>query len=1245
MKRFVRVPLFVCLMAAICVLHPLKASVEAKWIALGGNGQANPYSIQVTDAGPTVLRLQISINGFELESASESDTQSKRVTLTGLAPIEEAGAPDLPHLVRALRVPDGGSPRFDIVEENERTFNNIQIVPSRGPILIGEDASKKRLVKGGSFKVNDFFPPKVFDLIEPFQMRDTKGVKFVFAPFRYNPVRRELQIITRLVVDVSFDPIAQTQTAGSEGPVGDGAVNGHKHRRSPAFDRIEATLFLNGATPTVASGLPDSLQGPGLMSTPGAAAGSGADNMLIITTSKYSAALQGFIQWKQSQGMDVELDTTSASGGVSAIQNKILTKYDTEGVTYVLLVGGIEDVPSPMVTLISHNASDPSYVLLSGSNTVASAIISRIPADNVTQLQVQLAKIMYYGQTTINDDSWVNHALVGACTSNPNDTGEANTLVSAMLAHPSNFTVAERVLDTDAKKTNTVINAFEDLGINMFTYVGHGTETSMLSLGFSTTQAKALTGGNRAYPFVHTVACLLGNFGYSGGDCFAEAILKAGTVSAPAGAVAIAASTEDMYAGDGDRGQQIAFTNYYYSTQYETLGSLFFSSTAYAVSCLTGSLAETLYRQWHLFGDGSLPLQKVSGQTPSVSISAPAQVGEGAGLLAGQGTVTLSQAATSELIVSLSSSIPDIASVPVTVIVPAGATQASFDIDAPDIVMSGDQAVQICASIPGWLSGCSQMEILEPDGSQVAFSSASYVGSAGSGSIVITLLRTGNIRGAISVNLQTSDGTARAGSDYTAETMTVNFADGQTQATVAIPITITSHENPSETFNVSLSGTFAGSANSAVVTIPSNYNVDYFTEGALSGANLSFRSLSLVPDGSVNFYSACVSPVTTFFTDPTGGIPLMPGNNGYARVDLAGGATVSLYGSSYPTLFVGSNGYITFSAGDTTSLPSLQSHFLLPRISALFDDLDPSAGGSVSWKQLADRVAITFQNVPEKGSDNSNSFQVEIFFNGAIRITWMGIQASSAMIGLSAGQGQVPSGFVESDLSAYAACSWQVVLNLIGTLGTVDGNAGLLKSAGTVAVQAPLFFNLSVNLSSSDATRLSVPATVIIQAGQTQAQFDVTVIGDCKADGDHSVTVTALSQNGVSVNSSIIIQGAGAIPGDLNGNCIVNFDDLNILLGYLGKPAQDCPSCDLNGDGIIDANDVNLLKSWCTCSGCVCADTQQRTDPTSSQPVSVPALGEYGLAALACVLIFFGCGSLRIRCGERLEDERSNVRS
>ena len=196
---------------------------------------------------------------------------------------------------------------------------------------------------------------------------------------------------------------------------------------------------------------------------------------------------------------------------------------------------------------------------------------------------------------------------------------------------------------------------------------------------------------------------------------------------------------------------------------------------------------------------------------------------------------------------------------------------------------------------------------------------------------------------------------------------------------------------------------------------------DYFTELFAAGNDLDNVTLTFTPNGSVDFYAGCVEPITELPVDPAGGTVLTLSDDSFATVNLTGGTQVHLYGVSYSTFYPGSNGYITFTAGDTARNESLADHFDLPRISALFDDLNPASAGSVSWKQLADRVVVTWLNVPEYNTSNSNTFQIEMHFDGTIVISYLAIAATDGLAGLSAGNGVDPD-YYPSDLSGMGPC-------------------------------------------------------------------------------------------------------------------------------------------------------------------------------------------------------------------------------
>ncbi|MHC4147945.1 MAG: S8 family serine peptidase [Planctomycetota bacterium] len=218
---------------------------------------------------------------------------------------------------------------------------------------------------------------------------------------------------------------------------------------------------------------------------------------------------------------------------------------------------------------------------------------------------------------------------------------------------------------------------------------------------------------------------------------------------------------------------------------------------------------------------------------------------------------------------------------------------------------------------------------------------------------------------------------------------------------------------------------------------------DYLTEifdGRSNSFDLSNKSLLLTPEGSSS-YSACIRDITELPSSPARGLELSLSDDDFKPVTLIN-KTISLYGTSYSTFYVGSNGYITFGSGDTNYFENITKHFSMKRISALFDDLNPSSTGKVSWKQLGDRAAVTWKNVPEYSSTSSNTFQVEMFFDGRIRLSWLGVGAQDGIIGLSDGLG-LPADFNPVDLSEeYSQCEPELTRLEITGPGPIEENSG-----------------------------------------------------------------------------------------------------------------------------------------------------------------------------------------------------------
>ena len=113
--------------------------------------------------------------------------------------------------------------------------------------------------------------------------------------------------------------------------------------------------------------------------------------------------------------------------------------------------------------------------------------------------------------------------------------------------------------------------------------------------------------------------------------------------------------------------------------------------------------------------------------------------------------------------------------------------------------------------------------VYQPPAPYLQFGTATSSIGEGDGSVTILVSRTGKTEDAVSVQYATSDGTATAGTDFSAVFGTLMFAANETSKTFTVPIQDDTLAEGDETFSVTLSnpggGGTLGSPSAAVVTI------------------------------------------------------------------------------------------------------------------------------------------------------------------------------------------------------------------------------------------------------------------------------------------------------------------------------------------------------------------------------------------------------------------------------------------
>lgn len=203
----------------------------------------------------------------------------------------------------------------------------------------------------------------------------------------------------------------------------------------------------------------------------------------------------------------------------------------------------------------------------------------------------------------------------------------------------------------------------------------------------------------------------------------------------------------------------------------------------------------------------------------------------------------------------------------------------------------------------------------------------------------------------------------------------------------------------------------AGRFSNPVIVLPGPE--EYWNTGESNGdAPLVFTGITV----------AAGSPATgrnIIFNQPQPGQPLPVGDDG--NVQLALPFTFELCGLPFDSVFVNANGNLTFGASSsdfTESSPEMLSG--PPRIAALWDDLNPSTGGTVSFAQSSNSFTVTWDDVPEFLATGSNSFSITLKkSSNLIDVVYGDLTATDGLAGVSCG-GAITSRFeTPVDLSSF----------------------------------------------------------------------------------------------------------------------------------------------------------------------------------------------------------------------------------
>jgi subtilisin family serine protease len=114
------------------------------------------------------------------------------------------------------------------------------------------------------------------------------------------------------------------------------------------------------------------------------------------------------------------------------------------------------------------------------------------------------------------------------------------------------------------------------------------------------------------------------------------------------------------------------------------------------------------------------------------------------------------------------------------------------------------------------------------------------------------------------------------------------------------------------------------------------------------------------------------------------------GDDDYFTVNLP--FSVNFYGIDYSTVYVSSNGYLTFSSDDPTDYSNDQipdSYYPNLFIAPFWTDLYPPSGGAIYYKSDANKLIVQYQNIYNIDGSGDNTFQIILGKDGSIKMQYL----------------------------------------------------------------------------------------------------------------------------------------------------------------------------------------------------------------------------------------------------------------
>jgi len=470
--------------------------------------------------GNTEVRITANTYQAISFSASLSSIQYRNVQ-TKLGPFNEffimgygysntVGDPKLPVFHKLIEIPLNTGFSIQVTQEKYTEYDlssvgiNDLIIPAQAPLSknITDQNQIPFVINAATYQMNQWLGSPLVTITPIGILRSLNLARMDISPVWYNPVTGKLRVYEQLDVTVLFTH-----------PDIPATIQLKKQTYSPYFPNLFSGVVNYKL-------MPDSL----ITSAP--------VTYVIISAPAFHDALQSFIAWKKKKGFNVIVgytDNPAVGTTTASIKNYLQGLYNNPPTGYqkpsfVLFAGDVAQIPAWMT---NGHPSDLYYCDYTNDN-MPEVFYGRFAAQNVTQLQAYIDKVLEYEQYTMPSDAFLGEVTMVA----GNDPTNGPLYGNGQINYGTNnyFNTAHAILSHTYLQPEPTGGNYAQLihqnvsnGVAFANYTAHGSEDGWANPEFVISDISPLQNDHKFCLMVGN-CCKTSNFSTT---CFAKEVTRA----------------------------------------------------------------------------------------------------------------------------------------------------------------------------------------------------------------------------------------------------------------------------------------------------------------------------------------------------------------------------------------------------------------------------------------------------------------------------------------------------------------------------------------------------------------------------------------------------------------------------------------------------------------------------------------------------------------------------------------------